>query len=464
MKTDDSIRAHKVQMVWIFVAAVIAFVALTVFPGPFRSIFLAIALTSIWLFCRTVARRLSAMRSAENDLSHDHILRRLWRVFYEVLLQARVVRDRPIVGLLHALVMWGFCAFAWASVKHLSLGIRGFSAAAVDHSWFGIFVAFWAVAVTVGIVGLAFRRFVLRPKFLGQHLSATSGMVAALIVILMVTYLLNWRAFTLGAMQWKVSWWVHTAAFFGLLALIPQSKHLHLVLAPFAIFFRGVGTSVMRPLRDDDTDFGMIHFAELRAKDVLDVNACVECGRCLQICPVNRIGGSLDPKAIILAMQKGLTAGEDRVAGTAAECAQGAARVAEEDLFQCLSCGACEYTCPVGIEHVGRKILDLRRGLVSEGRVSNERVVSLFTTMERSPANPWGIGQDTRRKLIAKHNFPIFDGTQEWLFWLGCGLSYDSHGQSVAQAMQKVLTAAKISYGVLEEENLLRRAGKARGQ
>jgi Fe-S oxidoreductase len=117
----------------------------------------------------------------------------------------------------------------------------------------------------------------------------------------------------------------------------------------------------------------------------------------------------------------------------------------------------------VGIEHVGRKIVDLRRGLVSEGRIGNEKVVKLFTTMERAPHNPWGIGQDSRQKFIVAKQFPVFDGSQEWLFWLGCGLSFDSHGQSVALAMKQVLDAAGVSWGVLPRESCCgepaRRAG-----
>ena len=162
-------------------------------------------------------------------------------------------------------------------------------------------------------------------------------------------------------------------------------------------------------------------------------------------------------------MQRGLLHGGDVIAGTSAEKAAGSVSIQEEDLFQCLSCGACEYVCPVGIEHVGRKILDLRRGLVSEGRVSNEMVVKLFTTMERAPHNPWGIAQDTRKKLVEGKKFPIFDGKQEWLFWLGCGLNFDPHGQEVAVAMMQILDAAGVSWGVLARESCCgepaRRAG-----
>jgi Fe-S oxidoreductase len=447
-----------------WVLAIILLIACAVFflRGLSPAVFIVIALVSIWLFFRTVNRRLFSVFPKHGDLPHDHIPKRLWRVFVEVVLQYRVVRDRPVVGILHAFVLWGFFAFGWVSANHMLLGLRGLDKATGERTWYGAFVAAWAVAVLVGMIGLSFRRFVLRPKALGK-LSLTSGAVAFLISALMVTYLLGWRIFPVAGPAWKVNWWVHTLAFYALLVVIPISKHLHLVLAPVTIFFRPETTSSMRALREEGEDLGMIHFKDLGRKDVLDVDACVECGRCTDNCPANLAGGTLSPKEIILDMRQGLLSGGDLVAGTLEEKKQGKAFVTEDDLFQCFSCGACEYVCPVGIEHVGRKILDLRRGLASEGRISNDRVSQLFTTMERAPHNPWGIAHDTRQKLVESKQFPIFDGTQEWLFWLGCGLSYDAHGQAVAQAMRQILDAAGVSWGVLARETCCgepaRRAG-----
>ncbi len=446
------------------IVAVILLVACAVsfLGGLSRAIFVALAATNIWLFLRTVNRRLFSVFPKHGDLPFDHIPRRLWRVFVEVLLQYRVVRDRPVVGVLHAAVLWGFMAFAWVSARHMWLGLIGLDKATESQCWYDTFVAVWAVAVLFAMIGLSFRRFVLRPKALGK-LSPTSGVVAFLISTLMVTYLLGWRVYPAGSPAWKANWWVHTVAFFVLLAVIPISKHLHLVIGPFTVFLRSETTSSLRALRDDGEDFGMIHFKDLGRKDVLDVNACVECGRCTDFCPANRSGGSLSPKEVILGMQHGLTNGDDLIAGTAGEQKDGKVFVSEEDVFQCFSCGACEQVCPVGIEHVGRKILDLRRGLVSEGRINNDKVNQLFTTMERAPHNPWGIAHDTRQKLIESKQFPIFDGSQEWLFWLGCGLSFDQHGQAVAVAMKQILDAAGVSWGVLARETCCgepaRRAG-----
>ena len=444
------------------VTMTVAFCAAFFWGGLERAIFIAICLGSIWSFFKTVDRRLFSLFPKHGDLPHDNIPKRLWRVFVEVILQYRVVRDRPVVGILHAAVLWGFFAFAWVSAQHFFMGLRGLSRVTETRNWYGAFVAVWAVAVLVAMIGLSFRRFVLRPKLLGK-LSVTSGIVAFLISGLMVTYLLEWGVLPVGSTAWKVNWWVHTITFLALLDVIPLSKHLHLVLAPFNIFLRSETTSGIRPLREEGEDLGMIHFQDLGRKDVLDLNACVECGRCTQFCPANLAGGSLSPKEVILDLQKGLLHGGELLAGTPAEKALGTVFVSEQDLFQCFSCGACEYVCPVGIEHVGRKILDLRRGLVSEGRVNNEKVVQLFTTMERAPHNPWGIAHDTRQNLLTSKQFPLFDGRQEWLFWLGCGLSFDPHGQAVASAMKQILNAASVSWGVLPRETCCgepaRRAG-----
>jgi len=430
--------------------------------GVSQALVLVCLAVSAWLFGRELNRRHLLRIPKAGELPRGGTGKRIWRTFVEVVLQYRVVRDRPIAGILHAAVVWGFLAFAWISARHFYLGIRGLEYAKEDQSWYGTFVAVWAIAVLVAILGLSFRRFVLRPAALGA-LSPTSGLVATLIAALMVTYLLGWRMFSAGSAAWKTNWWVHTLAFLALLVVIPQSKHLHLVLAPFAIFFRPETISSMRPLRDDGEDLGMVRIKDLGWKDVLDINACVECGRCTDFCPANLSGGSLSPKEIILGLQNGLLRGGEVIAGTASEKTKGEAWISEEDLFQCLSCGACEYVCPVGIEHVGSKILDLRRGLVSEGRVSSDKIVSLFTTMERAPHNPWGIAQEARQKLVETKQFPLFDGSQEWLFWLGCGLSFDPHGQAVASAMKEILDAAGISWGVLARETCCgepaRRAG-----
>lgn len=432
---------------------------------PERILLAAATLASLAYFFREVWRRLAPMLAArERNLAFHGLAQRFGSAAAEVLLQTHVIRERPVAGVLHALVMWGFFAFAWVSFEHFQAGFAGLGSVADTHSWYATFAGVWAVAVLVGIVGLSIRRFVLRPKVLGPDLSKTSALVALLIVALMATYLADWLLLAPPSAAWRANWWAHSASLLGMLWLIPNSKHLHLVLAPFAVFFRGAVTSSMRALRDeDDDDFGLVEFADLSQKDILDVYACVECGRCTDNCPANLVGGTLDPKGIVLQLREGLLAGGDRIAGDSSLVERGDAWVSEQDLYQCYSCGACEAACPVGVEHVGLKILDLRRGLVSEGRTGNAKLADMFTTMERSPHNAWGLSQQVRSKLLDAEGLPRYEASAEWLLWLGCGCSFDPHGHAVVQAMRRILDAADVSWGVLPSETCCgepaRRAG-----
>jgi Fe-S oxidoreductase len=425
-----------------------------------RLLFVLLCGLSAWGTWIGLRKRFPDLRQRRNDLRLDDLGRRSWRLVTEVLLQVRVIRNRPLVGLLHGLVVWGFMAFVWVSIRHVWAGLAGLEHAPGPGGAYRAFVAGWAVLVAAGILGLAFRRFVLRPAALGAP-SWSSAAVAALIVVLMATYLLDWSGTVRhGSAPWQAVWWLHTLALLAFPPLIVRSKHLHLALGPVAVFFRSATTSPMRPLdlgpenfEKETPDLGLVELGQLPWKDVVDLNACVECGRCTDACPAHRSGGTLSPKEVVLQMQRGLERGATTIAGSSAEVAAGAAWVAEEDLVQCYACGACEEACPVGIEHLGRKILDLRHGLVNNERLADKRIPKTFGKMQKAPHNPWGLPADLRRSFVADAKLPTFAEGAEVLFWMGCGISYDPHGQEVARAMGTILDASGVSWGVLEQES-----------
>ena len=101
-------------------------------------------------------------------------------------------------------------------------------------------------------------------------------------------------------------------------------------------------------------------------KDLLDGDACTTCGRCTAVCPATAAGKVLDPRAIVLGLS-GLvdrqTAAVDGSVPSAFET------ISDRALWDCTTCGACVYECPVNIE-VYDKVIDLRRQLVDMGRVS----------------------------------------------------------------------------------------------
>ena len=371
--------------------------------------------------------------------------KRVWDFVCEVLFQTKVIRQRPLHGLAHAFVFWGFCAFALVTLNHFAVGLGlGFlNPAGFFGRFYTYFAAVFAIACAAGIFGLFVRRFLVRPKWLGKKLSWESGFIAFLIFLLMVTYL---ASFFVGDADQatRILWWVHSLAILIFLVIIPHTKHLHLILSPATVFLSRGGFSQIPPLVGDE-DFGLIAGTDLTRLASLQAYSCVECGRCTEHCPAANTGKLLNPKEIILGLRSYLNdlgpASEEPLLGK---------YNAQEAAFQCTTCGACEFQCPVGIEHLPI-IVGLRRGAVNTGAWEDEYGSKLFLALERG-ANAHGLPASERDKFIEKAGLPIFDGTQEYCLWLGCMGGYDPKGREIIADFARVMNYLGTSFGVLRKE------------
>jgi Fe-S oxidoreductase/Flp pilus assembly pilin Flp len=406
-------------------------------------LFMAISLAIFW---RRLSKVLDTIRRsrATPDFEVAPVGPRVRQFFWEVMLQGKVILQRPLPGLAHAFVFWGFCAFALITVNHIAsaFGLRFLSPESGFGRFYFAFVAVWAVAVAISITGLFIRRFVVRPKWLGE-VSVESGVIALLIFALMVTYLtgLWYGENTVGG---RVSWWLHTLSLLIFLPLIPHTKHLHLALSPVTVFLRRAGFSHIPPLSGDE-DFGLNTGKDVTRIDALQVFTCVECGRCTEHCPAYNTGKVLNPKEIALGLRRYL-----KEFGPGADAPLLGPHISEEAAFQCTTCGSCEFQCPVGIQHLPM-IIGLRRGAVNTGKWEDEYGTKLFLNLERN-GNALGFASSERQKFIEKNNLPIYDGTQEYCFWLGCMGSYDPQGREIVLALARVLRHAGITFGVLRKE------------
>src|SRR5436305_7300854 len=200
---------------------------------------------SVAVFCRRLSAVLNIVRRSRptSDFHLAPLGPRIRDFLWEVAAQVKVIRQRPLPGLAHAFVFWGFCAFALITLNHIASGF-GFPflahTGAFGTFYFG-FVAVWAVAVAVSIAGLFVRRFFVRPVWLGA-VSRESGIIALLIFVLMVTYLAGLRL-PEGSIAGRVNWWAHTLSLLIFLPLIPHTKHLHLLISPVTVFLRRAGFS-----------------------------------------------------------------------------------------------------------------------------------------------------------------------------------------------------------------------------
>jgi Fe-S oxidoreductase len=416
---------------------------------------LASAALFFWRFGPILRNILRSKKDA--DFSLHPIGRRVWDFFWEVLCQGKVIRQRPLPGLAHAFVFWGFLAFALVSLNHFANGLNlGFlSPTSIIGRFYFYFAAAWALLVAVSIAGLFIRRFFVRPIWLGKKLSYESGFIAFLIFLLMVTYL---AAFFVpeGSLQVKALWWTHTLALLIFLPLIPHTKHLHLVLSPITVFLKRDGFSKIPPLAGDE-DFGLVAGKDITQLISLQTYSCVECGRCTEHCPAATTGKILNPKEIALGIRTYLNEygpasdtpllTEQRIASPDNPPAP---YLSMEAAFQCTTCGACEYQCPVGIQHVPI-IVGLRRGATNTGVWEDNYGTKLFLALEKN-GNALGLSATERDKFIQKQAFPIFDGTQEYCLWLGCMGGYDPKGREIIADFARVMQHLGTTFGVLKKE------------
>jgi Fe-S oxidoreductase len=408
-----------------------------------------------WRFGPILRNILQSKKDA--DFSLAPVGRRVWDFVWEVLCQAKVIKQRPLPGLAHAFVFWGFLAFALVSLNHLANGVRlGFlPPASYVGGFYFLFAAAWALLVAVSIAGLFVRRFFVRPVWLGEKVSYESGFIAFLIFLLMVTYL---AAFFVdpGGTAVKALWWTHTLALLVFLPLIPHTKHLHLVLSPVTIFLKRDGFSKIPPLAGDE-DFGLVAGKDVTQLISLQAYSCVECGRCTEHCPASTTGKVLNPKEIVLGMRSYLNEfgpGSEMALLTEGRVTSPdnppAKYMSMEAAFECTTCGSCEYQCPVGIQHVPI-IVGLRRGATNTGVWEDSYGTKLFLALEKN-GNALGLSALERDKFIQKQGFPIFDGTQEYCLWLGCMGGYDPKGREIIADFARVMQHLGTTFGVLKKE------------
>ena len=411
-----------------------------------RAILVVILLTSFGLFWWRFRKVLNVIRGSRTttDFELSPLGPRIRQFLWEVMLQGKVIEQRPLPGLAHAFVYWGFLAFALVTINHIA---SAFNARFLIHdSGFGSFylgfAAVWAVAVAISIGGLFVRRFVARPVWLGK-VAPESGFIAFLIFTLMATYLAGlW--IDEESLPGQGVWWLHTMALAIFLPLIPHTKHLHLVLSPATVFLKRQGFSRIPPLAGDE-DFGLDTGKDVTRIDALQAFSCVECGRCTEHCPAANTGKVLNPKEIILGLRNYLNE-----FGAANEAPLLGKHLSEEAAFQCTTCGACEFQCPVGIQHLPT-IIGLRRGAVNTGKWEDDYGTKLFLNLERN-GNAMGFATSERQKFIEKNSLPLYDGSQEYCLWLGCMGAYDPQGREIVLALVRVLRHAGVTFGVLKKE------------
>lgn len=470
-------------------------VKITILGVPGLLLLWLLTVVAFGVFGFRIWQLIGLLRQGRYENRFDHLARRIQHLVKHVLLQPRMFNERPI-GLPHFLIFWGFVIYAacfnWALVRGLFpfLPIPYPEQVRVG----GLFLEIFSVLVLLSLGVAVARRLFFAPKYL--HLSLDANLILGLIGLLMLTMLFGcafrivsegghttaWAPF--GSLLSKVfagmppdtaqawanaMWWLHMTLVLFFLVYLPYSKHLHLLAAPFNVFF---SQSATRPVGDlnvlgakEDLTAGASRWQELTWKQLLNGFSCAECGRCDRSCPAVASGYPLQPQQIVQKLkthilQVGLKArngnGVPKLIGDV---------ISEKEIWSCTTCLACMNRCAVWNEQVPL-ILALRRNLVSQGQV--ERTLQDTLGNLQRYGNSFGKSDRMRAKWTQTSGLKIKDARKEaveYLWFVGDYASYDPRCEDITKKTANLFSQAGVDFGLLYEAernagNDVRRAGE----
>jgi len=395
---------------------------------------------SFIIFFYTFYLKIRLVTSGKPEYRFDRIPKRLWRTISQVLGQSKVLTERPFLGLAHAFILWGFIVFIIATLEQFFEGFGSTLLGRGDfYSVFSIVLKVFAALELIAVIIIAVRRYIVKPSYLSYPFIDT-GVVLLLIGFLMITYLFMGFHDPVIA---KFMWWAHIVLILIFLALIP-TYNLHKLMDPVNVFFKSFRLGKIRTLDLEDLnkeDFGLNTISDYTWKDNLDSLACILCGRCTENCPANISEKTLNPKDIIQDSKDALYAKDNKpLVGNYIE---------EKVIWQCTTCGLCEWICPTGNEHLS-KIIGLRRYQVAESNFPKE-AATVFNGIEKN-YNPWNYGFHLKGEFITKNKLPFFTEDSDYLLFVGCFGTYDQSYQKSILAFIEILRRFNVNFGVLENE------------
>ncbi len=462
-----------------------------------RTVVLVLALAAVGgLFVRRtrlLARLVNLGRPVDRG---GDVGRRVARETGQVLGQRKLFQ-RALPGLMHACIFWGFLILLTTIAEAIGQAVDpDFALPLVGHAgWLGLAQDVFAALVLVGIAIAVWIRVRQRPeRFIGSHRMEAFRILGLITWIILTLFLLRGARIAMGEGAYPTAWtpvstaashlfswmstawqsffawfflWAHLALVLGFLVYLPYSKHLHILTSAFNVWFASTRPrGALEPLRIDmdrleagEQSLGAEVVSDLTRKELLDLYACTECGRCQSACPAWNTGKPLSPKLLIMDLRDHLFEEGPRIlqARTDGETPNRVALapgvIDDEVIWSCTTCGACMQECPVDIEHIDT-IVDLRRALVmGESRFPAE-AGAMMRNLE-SASNPWGVPQTQRADWAKGMDVPVVNGTApEWLYWVGCAGSFDERAQSISRAVAELLRRAGVSFAILGPREL----------
>jgi Fe-S oxidoreductase len=481
--------------------------------------FLIVTAYAISLFVYVVRTRLEYIRLGKKVEFDSRVKERLQKIWVNVFGQKKLLKDKKS-GIIHVMFFYGFILVQFGAIDFIIKGLVPGAHLPLGplYSGFTFFQEIVTLMILVAVFWAFHRRYV--EKLVRLKRNFKSGLVLIFIGGLMLSVLVGngmsliWHAHEASwtepiaslvsvAFSWVgetgsivifyVAWWIHLLFLLAFLVYVPQSKHAHLIAGPANVYFNRLekpGKLTKIDFEDETQEtFGVGKIEDFTQHQLIDLYACVECGRCTNMCPATGTGKMLSPMDLIVKMRDHLTnygaaitqkqpwvptfafsntkGNQIALAASGKGVQESAASLAyspsligdvitEEEIWACTTCRNCEDQCPVMNEHVD-KIIDLRRYLVlTEGKMDADAQRAM-QNIERQ-GNPWGLNRKERENWRVEREDVLIPTVKEmkksgeefeYLFWVGSMGSYDNRSQKIALSFAKLLNEAGVKFAIL---------------
>jgi len=477
------------------------------FVSPAKAVFFGIPAIFLWvliplagigIFAYVLYRRMLPLLAASSDPRTDRWIVRLQATLRYALAQYRQPRYL-LAGILHILLFAGFVILSVRSVTLVFMGIiDGFTLPGLGGlagTLYSVIKDCAATVVLITCLTAMIRRGVFQPERYGvPPRYGKDHMAEAVFVLLLISGLMLSDAFFEGSLvtyqmqhhletepvfsmtlkgiaasilgQYSVStlqkihwnaYLAHELIFFFFLCFLPLGKHFHVITSFPNVFFMKLNKGAVKPVRWDVSEekldtlesFGVKRLEDFTWKHMLDFYSCADCGRCSDNCPANAVGRPLSPRFISIKCRDALFQKYPLGFRPAKEPALMEEVLEDDEIWSCTTCGACEEECPLLIEYID-KIVDVRRGLVDDGRVPQSLQKPLSALEKRG--NPYGKMEKKRAEWIRDLEDVKVLGkktTAEILYFADSITSYDDRIQEIARCTVWVLKGMGLDFGIL---------------
>jgi Fe-S oxidoreductase/nitrate reductase gamma subunit len=425
-------------------------------------------------------------RSGAPENRFDNFKDRLRTVLAEIILHKRLNRFQ-LIGVFHHFIIFCFFILFLGTTAVFLQADFGFE---ILHGWFylifqSLILDLAGIIIIFGIIYIIYHRFIKKPERY-KNMSSGITMLFLLLIVVFSGFIVEglrisatddpfgkWSpiGYTIGlsfnmtpiVIQEKLHqffWWFHMGSAFFLFAYLPFSKLRHIILGPLNIYFRRLGPKgiTVDSIEIEKAEkLGAEKIEDLSWKNLLDLDACTECGRCQEFCPVFLSLQPFSPRDIIVELRNKLnleTKKKDNSENKDKNSTNIVKTLGDDTIWLCRTCRACMEECPVFIEHIP-KFIEARRFEVMENAELPKTFQDAIEGIE-SRRHPYRGASVSRIDWCKSIEVPIIKDNEEieTLFWVGCTTALNEENWKIAQHISWILKEAGIDFGIMGNEEI----------